>query len=125
MNLLLDTHVILWCLSAPAKLHADTRDKLQDPGNAVFVSAVSAWEMEIKRALGKLRAPADLAEQVRQRRFTELPLHLRHVRALRGLPRLHRDPFDRMLVAQAIADNLALVSHDERVRAYPVKSLPA
>ena len=125
MNLLLDTHVVLWSLSAPAELHADTRQKLQEPGNTVFVSTVSAWEMEIKRALGKLRAPADLAEQVRQRRFTELPLHLRHVRTLRELPPLHRDPFDRMLVAQALADNLVLVTRDKQLRAYPVKSVPA
>jgi PIN domain nuclease of toxin-antitoxin system len=120
MRLLLDTHVLLWCLSAPNELSRDAREKLQDPDNVVFVSAVSAWEMEIKRALGKLRAPADLEEQLRRRRFNELPLHLRHVQALRELPPLHRDPFDRMLVAQAVADDLALVSRDTRVQRYPV-----
>ena len=125
MRLLLDTHVLLWCLSAPNELRADTRDKLQDPDNVVLVSTVSAWEMAIKRALGKLRAPADLEEQLRRRRFTELPLHLRHVRALRDLPPLHRDPFDRMLVAQAVADDLALVSRDTRVQRYPVACVPA
>jgi PIN domain nuclease of toxin-antitoxin system len=125
VRLLLDTHVLLWCLSAPAELRADTRAKLQDPDNIVLVSTVSAWEMEIKRALGKLRVPADLAERLRQRRFTELPLHLRHVRALRDLPPLHRDPFDRMLVAQAIADDLALVSRDARVQRYPVACVRA
>jgi PIN domain nuclease of toxin-antitoxin system len=120
MKLLLDTHVLLWCLSAPNELATDTREKLQNPDNVVLVSAVSGWEMEIKRALGKLTAPSDLAEQLRRRRFIELPLHLRHVRALRDLPLLHRDPFDRMLVAQAAADDLALVSRDARLKRYPV-----
>jgi PIN domain nuclease of toxin-antitoxin system len=124
MKLLLDTHVLLWCLSQPGALRPDLRDRLQDPDNVVFVSTVSAWEMEIKRALGKLKAPADLDEQLRQRRFTELSVHLRHVRALRDLPPLHRDPFDRMLVAQALADDLTLVSHDKRVQRYPVPCLP-
>jgi PIN domain nuclease of toxin-antitoxin system len=125
MRLLLDTHVLLWCLSAPNEIRAETRDKLQDPDNVVLVSTVSAWEMEIKRALGKLRAPGDLEEQLRRRRFTELPLHLWHVRALRDLPRLHRDPFDRMLVAQAVADDLGLVSRDTRLQRYPVACVPA
>ncbi len=120
MRLLLDTHVLLCCLSAPKELATGTREKLQDADNVVLVSAVSAWEMEIKRALGKLKAPADLEEQLRRRRFVELPLHLRHVRALRDLPPLHRDPFDRMLVAQAVADDLALVSRDTRLERYPV-----
>ena len=124
MKLLLDTHVLLWCLSQPGALGPDLRDRLQDPDNVVFVSTVSAWEMEIKRALGKLKAPPDLEEQLRQRRFTELPVHLRHVRALRDLPPLHRDPFDRMLVAQALADDLTLVSHDKRVQRYPVACIP-
>ena len=124
MKLLLDTHVLIWCLSRPSALRADTRDKLEDPDNLVLVSTVSAWEMEIKRALGKLKTPPDLEEQLRQRRFTELPVHLRHVRALRDLPPLHRDPFDRMLVAQALADDLTLVSHDKRVQRYPVACIP-
>ena len=125
MKLLLDTHVLLWCLSRPSALRADTRAKLEDPDNLVLVSTVSAWEMEIKRALGKLKAPPDLEEQLRQRRFTELPVHLRHVRALRDLPPLHRDPFDRMLVAQALADGLTMVTHDKRVQRYPVACVPA
>ena len=125
MKLLLDTHVLLWCLSRPSALRADTRAKLEDPDNLVLVSTVSAWEMEIKRALGKLRAPPDLDEQLRLRRFTELPVYLRHVRTLRDLPPLHRDPFDRMLVAQALADDLTLVTHDKRVQRYPVACIPA
>lgn len=125
MKLLLDTPRADLVSVAPSALRANTRDKLEDPDNLVLVSTVSAWEMEIKRALGKLRAPADLDEQLRQRRFTELPVHLRHVRALRDLPPLHRDPFDRMLVAQALADDLTLVTHDKRVQRYQVACVPA
>jgi len=123
MKLLLDTHVLIWCLSRPSALRADTRDELEDPDNLVLVSTVSAWEMEIKRALGKLKTPPDLEEQLRQRRFTELPVHLRHVRALRDLPPLHRDPFDRMLVCQALVGGLTVVTPDADIARYPVRTL--
>ena len=125
MKILLDTHVLLWCLAAPERLRPSVRTQIEDPDNTVYASAASAWEIEIKAALGKLQAPADLADQLRLRRFIELPVHVRHVRALRTLPPLHRDPFDRLLVAQAIVDDLSLVTRDERVRAYPVRSLEA
>lgn len=125
MNLLLDTHVLLWCLSSPDRLRRETRKKIESPAQVVFVSAVSAWEIELKRALGKLKAPTDLAEQLEQNRLTELPVHLRHVRALGSLPDLHRDPFDRMLIAQAVADNLVIVTNDDKVRAYPARTLLA
>jgi PIN domain nuclease of toxin-antitoxin system len=124
-SLLLDTHVLLWCLSEPERLHPSAREQIESPDSNVWVSAVSGWEMELKRALGKLEAPDDLEAQLRERRFTELPLRLRHVEALRGLPPLHRDPFDRMLVAQCVADDLTLVTHDAQVLAYPIRTLPA
>jgi PIN domain nuclease of toxin-antitoxin system len=89
------------------------------------VSVVSAWEIEIKRALGKLVAPKDLDEQMTEKRFTELTLRLSHVAELGLLPNLHRDPFDRMLIAQARAEQLTLVTVDEQVRSYPVKTLLA
>jgi PIN domain nuclease of toxin-antitoxin system len=123
MNLLLDTHAVLWALSAPHQLATRARDLLERPDTTVFVSVVSAWEMEIKRALGKLDVPDDLETQVKRLRFLELPVHLRHVQRLRKLPTLHRDPFDRMLVAQAIVDGLVLVTRDRGVMAYPVKSM--
>jgi PIN domain nuclease of toxin-antitoxin system len=97
--------------------------RIRNPDVTVLVSVVSAWEMEIKRDLGKLRAPDDLPARLREHRFTELPVHLRHVQALRKLPNLHRDPFDRMLVAQAVADGLVLVTADDRLPAYPVRTL--
>ena len=95
------------------------------PDEVVFISAVSAWEIEIKRALGKLVAPDDLEVQARALRFTELPLHIRHVRAIATLPPLHRDPFDRMLIAQAVVDGLVLITADKAIRGYPVKTIQA
>ncbi|MBI5482158.1 MAG: type II toxin-antitoxin system VapC family toxin [Deltaproteobacteria bacterium] len=125
MKLLLDTHVLLWALGRPQRIRAETRRRIEQPDHLVFVSVVSAWELEIKRALGKLRAPPDLAAQLTRLRFTELPVRLRHVDALRDLPPLHRDPFDRMLVAQAVADGLTLVTADDRLRAYDVTTMGA
>jgi PIN domain nuclease of toxin-antitoxin system len=125
MNLLLDTHVLLWCLGCPDRLRRETRRKIEAPETVVFVSAASAWEIEMKRALGKLKAPLDLEEQLEEKRFTELPVRMRHIRALRALPDLHRDPFDRMLIAQAIADSLAIVTTDEKMQTYPAKTIEA
>jgi PIN domain nuclease of toxin-antitoxin system len=125
VNLLLDTHVLLWCLSAPDKLSARTRKRIERADQVVFVSAVSAWEIEIKRALGKLKAPKDLAHQLQAKRFSELPLEVRHTAALSSLPRLHQDPFERMLIAQAMADGLTLVTTDQAIRAYPVPTISA
>jgi len=123
MKVLVDTHVFLWLLAEPDRIGVKARRVLEDPANTVFVSAVSGWEIEIKRALGKLHTPADLGQSVQTLRFTELPLHLRHVKELPRLPDRHRDPFDRMLIAQARADNLILVTHDQRIIGYPVKTM--
>ena len=125
MSLLLDTQVLLWCLGAPDRLTRKARRRIESANEVVFVSVVSAWEVAIKRALGKLKAPDDLHEQLAKKRFTELALRMRHVEQLSALPDLHRDPFDRMLVAQAKADDLVFVTADELLRTYPVKSLPA
>lgn len=125
MKLLLDTHVLLWALADPGRLSEHARAAIADPRHAVLVSVASGWEIEIKRGLGKLTTPPDLDEQLRSRRMLELPIRLRHTTALRALPPLHRDPFDRMLVAQAIVEDLVLVTADAQVRAYPVRTMPA
>lgn len=125
MSLLLDTQVFLWCLGDPDRLTRKARRRIESANEVVFVSVVSAWEIAIKRALGKLRAPDDLHEALAEKRFTELALRMHHVKHLGDLPDLHRDPFDRMLVAQAKADDLVFVTADELLRTYPVKSLPA
>jgi PIN domain nuclease of toxin-antitoxin system len=125
MSLLLDTQVLLWCLSDPKRLAPKARRRIESSGQIVLVSVVSAWEIEIKRALGKLEAPTDLEVQLAEKRFTELALRLPHVAELSSLPNLHRDPFDRMLIAQARVEQLTLVTADEQIQSYPVKSLSA
>jgi PIN domain nuclease of toxin-antitoxin system len=119
MNLSLDTHVVLWSLSSPQRLSKVARDAIEDPGNIVFVSAAVAWEIEIKSAIGKLRAPSDLATQASAANFQELPITIAHALALRQLPNLHRDPFDRIMLAQARAAGLTFVTADPAILQYP------
>jgi PIN domain nuclease of toxin-antitoxin system len=124
LKLLLDTHALLWVLSAPDMLPAGLRETLEDPVHIVYVSAASVWEMAIKQARGKLRYPANaLTGALRRATLLALPVTIRHAEAAATLPPLHRDPFDRLLVAQAQAEGLALVSRDSAVRQYAVTVL--
>lgn len=125
MNLSLDTHVLLWTLSAPERLSAAARSAIEDPANIVFVSAAVAWEIEIKAALGKLRAPSDLLNQLAAANFQELPITIAHALAIKQLPNLHRDPFDRIMLAQAKAAGLTFVTADPEVLQYPATFLRA
>jgi PIN domain nuclease of toxin-antitoxin system len=124
VRLLLDTHALLWWL-ADEGLTAGAREAIADPANLVAVSAASAWEISIKKALGKLTAPDDLEEQVRAGGLTPLPISIAHGLAAGQLPRHHEDPFDRMLIAQALAEQLTIVTRDERFADYGVALLPA
>jgi PIN domain nuclease of toxin-antitoxin system len=124
MSLLLDTHFALWAITGDATLDEDFLDRLRrDPD--VFLSPVSLWEITIKQATGKLTGPADLAERVRDMGFRELPVTYAHAIAAGRLPPHHRDPFDRMLVAQAAVEGLTLVSRDESIARYDVDILKA
>ena len=129
MRVLLDTHVFLWFIAADARLPRDLQVLVSDPANDVYLSAVSLWEAIIKHALGKLPLPQDpglyLPEQRRLHGIAALPLTERSVAKLAALPPLHRDPFDRMLVCQALDNGLVLATLDPAVRAYPVGVLPA
>ena len=125
MNLSLDTHVLLWTLSAPERLSEVARNAIEDPANIVFVSAAVAWEIEIKVALGKLRAPSDLLQQLAAANFQELPITIAHALAIKQLPNLHRDPFDRIMLAQAKAAGLTFVTADPEVLQYPATFLRA
>jgi PIN domain nuclease of toxin-antitoxin system len=123
-RLLLDTHALVWALSAPGRLPARVAAGIRDPGNDVFMSAVSTWEIAIKSALGRIEA--DLVVVVHGARdadLEELPITVAHTLRLRVLPVHHRDPFDRLLVAQAIEERLTIVSHDRVIAAYPVPVL--
>lgn len=121
MNCLLDTHVFLWALAAPDELSPAARQAIQNPDNTVYVSAVTAVEISIKAALGKLDAPPELQEEIRRRGFSELPLSYSHGEALRRLADHHADPFDRMLIAQAIVENLVVITRDDKFQSYPIK----
>ena len=125
MRLLLDTHTMIWVFSAPRLLSAQARDAISAEDNEVFVSVISPWEVAIKRSKRRLRAPDDLGDAVETHQFQLLPVMLRHTKAIDSLPNHHGDPFDRMLVAQAIIDGLTLVTSDRALRRYPVATLPA
>jgi PIN domain nuclease of toxin-antitoxin system len=123
VRLLLDTNALLWWL-ANHGLTDQTRDTIADPANFVAVSAVSAWEISIKKALGKLAAPDDLERQIQAGGFTPLPVTIAHGIAAGQLARHHDDPFDRMLIAQALAEGLTIVTRDKRFSDYSVSVLP-
>jgi PIN domain nuclease of toxin-antitoxin system len=118
VRLLLDTHALIWWMADAPELPDRARSAIADRSNEVMVSIASLWEIVIKRALGKLEFPEDLETTLTAEGFGLLPVGLAHLRALESLPVLHRDPFDRMLVAQALADGLVMVSGDPAVARY-------
>jgi len=119
VRLLLDTHVVLWWLMDDDALSAEVKEAI-DTEAEVLVSAASVWEIAIKRALGKLDGPPDLLDVVADSGLVELPIRSRHAVEAGGLPPLHRDPFDRMLIAQARCEGLTLLSRDPQVQRYDV-----
>ena len=123
MNLLLDTHVLLWWLADDATLKIAARDSIRDPSNIIFVSAASAWEISIKKTPGKLDAPDDLPVAIAANQFQPLSITVLHGVSAGQLPRHHDDPFDRMLIAQAQTEQLTLVTHDSLFRPYVVDVL--
>ncbi len=125
MRLLLDTHALLWALENPSLLRAETRKAIEHAQTPVLVSAASAWEIGVKISVGKLRAPVDLMQQLRDKRFTPLPVTVEHGLRVGELPLLHKDPFDRVLVAQAQIEGLTIVTRDPRIARYDVETLAA
>lgn len=122
MNLLLDTHVFLWAVDDNPNLTTVAREAIVNGRNIVYVSAATAWEISIKRAMGKLRIPeSDYLEELRLHRFTPLSITTEHALAVENLPPIHKDPFDRMLIAQAKIEKLTLVTRDERISKYDVR----
>jgi PIN domain nuclease of toxin-antitoxin system len=129
VNLLLDTQAFLWWIDNDRRLGVTARVALQDPGNEVVFSVVSAWEIAIKARLGHLRTPPDLGsflvDQIAINGFRILAVELTHAVRVRHLDDHHRDPFDRLLVAQAVTEDLTLVTSDPVVSRYPVAILAA
>ena len=124
-RLLIDTHALLWWLEDPSTLSVEARSAILDARNEVLVSSATVWEIIIKQALGKLDAPDDLEEAIAACRFVALPVTIPHALAIRTLPAIHRDPFDRMLIAQAQVERLEIVTRDTAIRSYPVQSIIA
>jgi len=123
VRFLLDTHVLLWWLSDHKSLTTKAAAAIKDGKNLIFVSAATAWEISIKQALGKLKAPDDMEKALEANRFHHLPISIRHGLAAGDLPRHHADPFDRMLIAQAQTEQLTIITHDVRIEQYGVPIL--
>ena len=124
-RLLLDTHAFLWWLADNPRLGHHARLMIEDPANEVFVSAASILEITIKKRNGKLEAPDDLAEIVKEEGFTPLAIDLQHGEFSGNLPLIHKDPFDRLLIAQAQIEGLELVSVDSVFPKYQVRLVSA
>ena len=120
---LIDTNIVYWMRFGEKKLTQDILELLEDPAHDVFYSVIAPWELAIKQASGKLVLPKNFLETLPKMGFDCLPIDEKHIITLRELPKLHGDPFDRMLVAQAKAERMTLITGDVRLRDYPIKLL--
>ena len=129
LRLLLDTHAFLWAASDPSQLSRAAFEAINDPSNEVSISAAVAWEITIKSGLGKIRLPTDprsyLPARTGSMGLRDLPITARHVLAVFSLPPIHRDPFDRIMIAQAQIEDLVYVTRDQYSLRYPVRFLLA
>ncbi len=123
MRVLIDTHIFIWCDQKPGSVTPNLLATLRDRQNDIFVSAVTVWEIAIKRASGKLAFAAPIAETVERLGFQLLPISGAHAERAGGLPRHHNDPFDRLIIAQAYLEGLVLGTQDPAMRAYGVAML--
>ncbi len=122
---LLDTHTILWWLDDPAQLSPEAREAISDADSFVYVSAAVAWEMAIKKSIGRLDIPSNLPEALRSDSIEVLDINIHHALAVGDLPMLHQDPFDRIQIAQANLEDLKLITRDQKIQQYKVKWLNA
>jgi PIN domain nuclease of toxin-antitoxin system len=122
MKFLLDTHALLWWLVDDSQLGRQARELVEDPGNDVLVSMVSLWEIAVKTRIGKLEADIkEITDAVQQEGFNFLDIGIAHLLTLAGLPVHHRDPFDHLLIAQAITEDATFISDDRNTARYPVR----
>jgi len=118
MRWLLDPHVILWWYFDSSRLTKKHREIIADEANEIYVSAATIWEIEVKRRNGKISCPAELMERMKEDGFLLLPIRAEHLVPLRTIPSIHQDPFDRLLVCQSVAEQIPLISYDDKVNAY-------
>ncbi|MEH2043489.1 type II toxin-antitoxin system VapC family toxin [Nostoc sp.] len=127
MRALLDTHAFIWWVTNDPQLSANARNVIADSDNILFLSVVSAWEIVIKNKLGKLNLPEPVEEYIPSRlainRFESLPIQMSHVLQVASLPSIHRDPFDRILIAQSQVENLPIVTIDQKITQYLVQTI--
>ncbi len=123
MRLLLDTHALLWWLTEAPQLSESQYNAIRNPANHIYVSAATTWEIGIKTGLGKITAPDNLATVIIENRFTPLPITIPHTVRISSLPLIHKDPFDRILIAQALVEDLIMVTADPDIRKYDVHVL--
>jgi PIN domain nuclease of toxin-antitoxin system len=125
MNLLLDTHALLWWLADADELGSGARSAIRNPDSVVYFSAVNVWEIVIKKSLGKLTVPDEFRTVLEEQPFERLPMTVEHAFKVAELPAHHRDPFDRLLIAQCLVEGLTIVTHDGDIAKYDVPILRA
>jgi PIN domain nuclease of toxin-antitoxin system len=123
MRYLVDTHTLLWALGDPETLSPRARDAIASPSNLIFVSSASLWECAIKASIGKLDLPEDFFDSIPESGYELMPIRTAHLNVYRTLPTHHRDPFDRILVSQARAEALILITRDPEIARYDVETL--
>ncbi len=123
MRFLLDTHIVYWARVQPHFLPPHIADTLLNPNYEIYYSVICPWELAIKEAKKKIHLPEAFFSTFADTGFDVLAITDKHVEALRKLPRLHGDPFDRMLAAQAASENMTLITHDKRLASYPVRTI--
>ena len=127
MIILIDTHVFLWMISAPNKLSDRAKDIIESTNNEVFLSVVSGWEITTKAKINKLKLPEKpeiyIPEQIQKNFIEILPIEMKHVLNIYNLPGIHKDPFDRLLISQSQLEDLPILTNDEKISRYPVKTI--
>jgi PIN domain nuclease of toxin-antitoxin system len=122
LKLLIDTHILIWWLCDDSKLSPQEIDIITNPDNLIFVSAASSWEITVKKMIGKLDVPDDLPTALAANDFIELPITVQHTQSLYQLPPHHNDPFDRIMIAQALNEDLAFMTRDSKIHLYSALS---
>lgn len=120
-TILIDTHILLWAIFDDSKIHSNHKEILKNPENRILVSTISPFEISIKKSIGKLSFPQKPGELIALIGFEELPIFPHHLNMLEEVNWFHRDPFDKMIIAQALSEDLEIISYDEQFKQYNLK----